>query len=121
LVKSVLQDGREKPFGEQAKARVISEKTAVEIKELMRGTVEYGTASDLMVRDELGQKLQIGGKTGSAESTNRGESVVHGWFTGFFPEDHPQYTITVFVENGGNGKSIAISMFQEMAQSLYKK
>lgn len=118
LVKSVIKKGQVEEIKKPAEVRVISQETADKINELMRGTVEYGTASYLIVKDQLGQKVKIGGKTGSAESTSKGEAVVHGWFTGFFPADNPQYAITVFAENGGVGKSVSISMFQQMAQSL---
>ncbi|MDF2657180.1 MAG: spoVD2, partial [Bacillota bacterium] len=45
--------------------------------------------------------------------------VVHGWFTGFFPVENPQYVITVFIESGGSGRASAVPLFRQMAEYLY--
>lgn len=50
--------------------------------------------------------VSIAGKTGSAEA---GGDVVHGWFTGFFPAEHPRFTVTVFAEDGKDGKRLGAS------------
>jgi cell division protein FtsI/penicillin-binding protein 2 len=44
--------------------------------------------------------------------------VVHGWFTGFFPAENPEYVITVFVESGGSGRASAVPLFRQMAEFL---
>jgi cell division protein FtsI/penicillin-binding protein 2 len=79
----------------------------------MEDTVNYGTANNLS-----GAGVTIAGKTGSAEAAYHGEMVVHGWFTGFFPAEDPQYVITVFVESGGSGRSSAVPLFRQMAEYL---
>lgn len=60
--------------------RVISKKAAEYIRSWMIETVDRGTANNLK---DVG--VTVAGKTGSAEAAYRGEMVVHGWFTGFFP------------------------------------
>lgn len=43
--------------------------------------------------------IEIGGKTGSAESGTK----VNAWFAGFAPYDDPEIAVVVLVENGGHG------------------
>ena len=77
---------------------------------MMVETVRTGTAKKLGV--------SAGGKTGTAEGVQKGKDVVHSWFTGFIPEQNPQYTITVFVENGGTGSKTAVPIFKQVAELL---
>ena len=79
--------------------RVLSERTAASLLSMMRDTTESGTAQKI---SEYTEELP-GGKTGSAQSSMSGQTVVHGWFSGFFPQTDPEYVITVFLENGGGG------------------
>ena len=48
--------------------------------------------------------IEIGGKTGSAETAT---SDVTAWFTGFAPFDDPEIAVVVMVENGGHGNYTA--------------
>ena len=45
-------------------------------------------------------KIEIGGKTGSAEAPG---NKVNAWFAGFAPFDEPEICVVVMVENGGHG------------------
>lgn len=67
------------------------------IRKGMRGVVNSstGTASNLG-----NLPVSVAGKTGTAQVAGK---VSHGWFTGFFPFEHPKYVICVFLENGGAG------------------
>ena len=49
-------------------------------------------------------RIEIGGKTGSAE-TSTGD--VNAWFVGFAPFNDPEIAIVVMVENGGHGNYTA--------------
>lgn len=91
--------------------RIISEATAAAILDMMRGTVESGTARTLSDWD-------CGGKTGSAEGYLNGTPAVHAWFTGVVPASDPQFTITVFVEGGGSGSKAAVPVFEEILEVL---
>ncbi|HWQ79146.1 MAG TPA: penicillin-binding transpeptidase domain-containing protein [Anaerovoracaceae bacterium] len=113
LVKGTTKGGETEYLEKTPSRRVISSKTADYIKSLMVDTVNYGTANNLT---DVG--VTVAGKTGSAEAAWRGEMVVHGWFTGFFPAEEPQYVITVFVESGGSGRSSAVPLFRQMAEYL---
>lgn len=48
--------------------------------------------------------IEIGGKTGSAETST---TDVNAWFVGFAPFDDPEIAVVVMVENGGHGNYTA--------------
>lgn len=91
---------------------VISSKKDLQLKKMMCQTMISGS----------GKKLEAGvtmaGKTGSAESSMAGQEVVHGWMTGYVPAENPEYTITVFIENGQSGGDSAGPVFAEIAEYL---
>lgn len=89
-----------------------SVETSQRLLKMMRQTMITGTGSS------LNADLSIAAKTGSAESTQGGVEVVHGWMTGCIPANEPQYTITVFMENGRSGSSSAGPVFQEITQYI---
>ncbi len=93
--------------------RVMTQVTAMEVSQMMQRVFEAGTASGASL------SVKAAGKTGSAESGNNGAYTVHGWFTGFFPADNPEYTVTVIAENGKTGSSSALPVFEEIVNSLY--
>ena len=57
-------------------------------------------------------------KTGSAEYGTAENIKSHGWITGFTPCEDPEYTITVFVENGGSGSTSAGPIFKQIVEYL---
>ncbi|MDD3649062.1 MAG: penicillin-binding transpeptidase domain-containing protein [Candidatus Hydrothermia bacterium] len=71
------------------------------VKEGMRRVVESrnGTAGYL-----YDPQLKISAKTGTAQNPHGRE---HSWFTCFFPNNNPEYVITVLVENAGHGSEAA--------------
>ena len=63
----------------------------------------------------LGQvKGSAGGKTGTAQ-TGIGNNT-HAWFTAFAPYDNPHIAITVLVENGGEGSSVAVPIVRDVLE-----
>jgi len=56
-------------------------------------------------------KNTVGCKTGTAE---RGLGDPHAWFTAFAPYDNPQIAITVIIEDGGEGSSVAGPVAKEI-------
>ncbi len=53
--------------------------------------------------EKSGKKVAC--KTGTAETNTDGKT--HAWFTLFYPSDFPEINLTVLVEQGGEGSSIA--------------
>jgi len=99
--------------------RVISSDTASKIAKLMKAVMTEGTGSGYDIAEYGGAC----GKTGTAETGQyeNGTLVVHAWFTGYFPEKTPKYSISVFVENGRAGRSAAAPIFSEIAAEIMKK
>ena len=95
--------------------RVIDEKTALKIKEMMEKTVTDGTATGAK-----SHTIAICGKTGSAETgwIKNGQTLVHGWFCGFFPKDNPKYAMAVFCENGQSGAQSCVPLFLSLAEKI---
>ena len=59
-----------------------------------------GTASNIF----KGFDIEVGGKTGSAETAG---TDVTAWFVGFAPFDDPEIAVVAMVENGGHGNYTA--------------
>ncbi len=76
-------------------SRIVPEDTATVVRDAMRATVTYGSAT---IMNELSEA--VAGKTGTAQwATGKAE---HTWFTGFGPFDAPEIAVTVIVEQAGN-------------------
>ena len=94
------RDSLEQRFYERHYA-MIDEKHYEPIIDGMWGTVhrEIGTAGVAYVKD-----LDICGKTGTAQNPHGKD---HSTFLAFAPKDDPKIAISVYVENGGFGSSVA--------------
>jgi len=65
----------------------------------------------------LGFGHEVAGKTGTAETN----STPHSWFTGFSPVKKPQIIVTVFVENGGYGSTVAAPIARKIFDYYYNE
>lgn len=79
---------------------------------LMKGVVDYGTASALS-----GRGYTAAGKTGSAEFDEKGSS--HSWFVGYSNIDDPDMVVAVIVENGGTGSEAAVPIAGQLFDAYY--
>jgi len=78
----------------------------------LRDGVLYGSSRSL-----LDLNVTTAGKTGTAEwHTNK---KPHAWWTGFAPYENPQIVITVLVEDGGEGSSVALPIAKELIRSYF--
>jgi len=64
------------------------------VKEGMRRSVLYGTASGLNI-----STVEIAAKTGTAE-IDPGKRYVNSWVVGFFPYEDPRYAFAIVMERG---------------------
>lgn len=70
--------------------------------------------------------LRIGGKTGTAqvvalEAAGRHDHLNHhAWFSAFAPADDPQIALTVLVENGGGGGSVAAPIARKVLEAFFR-
>ncbi len=94
--------------------RLIDEQYAKKLQNIMREVVVNGTATRL--RDT---PYRVCGKTGSAEFTSD-KSLSHAWFTGFAGEDAPEIAVTVIVEGGGSGGSVAAPIAKSVFDAYFK-
>jgi penicillin-binding protein 2 len=75
----------------------------------MRQTVTEGSARSLATLP-----IPISGKTGTAQFDARNLSRTHAWFTSYAPSDNPQIALTILVEAGGEGSSVAVPVSKEV-------
>ena len=92
---------------------VCSAQTAQTIDGYMKDVVKSGTGTRAKVNG-----LTIAGKTGSAESSLDGMDVTHAWFAGYIDDDRYPYAVSVLVENGGTGGSVAAPAAQKIFEYL---
>ncbi|OGM22363.1 hypothetical protein A2691_01940 [Candidatus Woesebacteria bacterium RIFCSPHIGHO2_01_FULL_39_23] len=58
-------------------------------------------------------------KTGTAETIEMGKT--HAWFTVFAPSDDPEIILTVLVEKGGEGSSVAAPIAREILEFYFQR
>ncbi|MDQ3099336.1 MAG: penicillin-binding protein 2 [bacterium] len=62
--------------------------------------------------------IETAGKTGTAESHE--DQKPHAWYTGYAPYKNPEITVTVLVERGGEGSSVAAPLAKEVMDFYFK-
>src|SRR5438128_2149658 len=53
------------------------------------------------------KNVQVAGKTGTAQATDRGHKDTVAWFACFAPFDNPKYVVVAMVQGGEHGGSVA--------------
>ncbi|MCW5909332.1 MAG: transpeptidase family protein [Chitinophagales bacterium] len=105
--------------------KLLSEATIRQLREMLVGVVENGTARNLKT-----DYLQVAGKTGTAVIAqgkdgykNAGKKIYQASFCGYFPADAPQYSMIVVINspstNGYYGNVVAGTIFKEVADKVY--
>jgi penicillin-binding protein 2 len=79
------------------------------VRQGMRQTVTSGSARSL---SEL--PVTVAGKTGTAQWSS--QKANHAWFTGFAPYENPEIVITILVEEGVEGSTIAVPIAKEVLE-----
>ncbi|MGB5792861.1 peptidoglycan D,D-transpeptidase FtsI family protein [Poseidonibacter sp.] len=126
IVSHLVYDGKKYPTNTNKPERIISKKTADEIKRLLIKTVDEGTGKAAKI-----DGLIIGGKTGTAQIARRGKYLKKyiSSFFGFVNDENNSYTIGVTVINpNSTGKYwyyyyaswSAVPVFKEITQNLVK-
>ncbi len=102
--------------------KICSPETLAQIKILLEGVVENGTANNISNAD-----YKIAGKTGTAQTLKNGkyQKQYMTSFAGYFPANAPQYSIIVVIENPRGvyqyGSNVAAPVFKEIADHVYAK
>lgn len=94
--------------------RLMEEKYAASLQKMMREVVVNGTAQRLLDTDGYNAY----GKTGSAEYSEN-KALSHAWFTGFAGDDAPEIAVTVIVEGGGAGGSVAAPIAKRVFDAYF--
>jgi len=92
--------------------RIIDYRVAEKLKQLMRYTVEHGTAQGANIKD-----VNIAGKTGTAQAP---EGADHSWFVCFAPVERPAIALAVLIEHGGYGAASALPVATELVKKAKK-
>ena len=92
---------------------ICSKETARVIDGYMKDVVKSGTGTRART-----DGLTIAGKTGSAEASIDGTDVTHAWFTGYIADDRYPYAVSVLVEEGGTGGSVAAPIAKQIFEYL---
>ena len=83
--------------------RVLPQGIAAQLETEMIRVVKSGTGR----RAAMGNGYVVAGKTGSAEASDDKSIESHAWFVGYITNDNAPYAVSVLVENGGSGGSVA--------------
>jgi cell division protein FtsI (penicillin-binding protein 3) len=102
-------------------ARVISERTAAVLNEILKQVVAHGTGQNAALTEHI-----VAGKTGTAQKAARGgyspDKFVAS-FAGYVPADHPRLAILVVVDEPKGsqyGGTVAAPVFHEVAESALR-
>lgn len=115
LVEATRSAGSYQAESSGQKNVVFSLNTATQLKKCLAGVLTNGTG-----RAALPDDGGACGKTATAQTgkTVNGAEVEHSWLCGFFPEDDPQYTVTVLVEDKAANAVSAAQIFKSIANSM---
>lgn len=101
--------------------RICSKKTLAQLKSLLEGVVEQGTASNIK-----NDHYKIAGKTGTAQKVKAGGGYSKNYYTsfvGYFPADAPQFSCIVVIDNPKSfnqyGSDVAAPVFKTIADKIY--
>jgi penicillin-binding protein 2 len=116
LVKSYIQsDGGEGVVAPKIKnINFISKKNIDIVNAGLRDGVTKGSSRQLAALP-----VSVAGKTGTAQ-WGVGKKT-HAWFTGFAPYENPEIAITVLIEGGGEGSSVAVPIAKEILYYYFTK
>jgi cell division protein FtsI (penicillin-binding protein 3) len=105
-----------------APTRVMSEKTAAVLNEILKAVVSRGTGDKAALAEHV-----VAGKTGTAQKAGRGGYVPGqyvGSFAGYVPADRPKLVMLVVIDQprGGlyYGGAVAAPVFREVAEAALR-
>ncbi|HEY9045004.1 MAG TPA: penicillin-binding protein [Ohtaekwangia sp.] len=124
FVKAIKRaDEDEETFAtEVINGKICSGKTLDQLKLLLEGVVENGTAKNIK-----GTHYRIAGKTGTAQILENGRYTKKyvTSFVGYFPAHEPKYSAIVLIKNPRGwyqyGSNVAAPVFKEIADNIYAR
>ena len=114
--------------GEREPARVVGEgpggaESREFVRNALRDVVNARGGTGVLARSP---RVSVSGKTGTAQVVSlKVESKLkrfqdHAWFTSYAPSDSPEISVTVLVENGGQGGSVAAPRAREIIETYFR-
>lgn len=82
------------------------------VREGLRDAVRYGSARALQALP-----LTSAGKTGTAQWSSVKDT--HAWFTGWAPDENPEISVTILIEEGGEGSQVAVPVARQIFEWWY--
>ncbi|MFA5857981.1 MAG: penicillin-binding protein 2 [Elusimicrobiota bacterium] len=76
----------------------------------LQRVVSYGTGAGAAVPG-----VTVAGKTGTAQNPQGND---HAWFVAYAPAENPEIALSVFMEHGGHGGSVAAPVAQAIIQEM---
>ena len=124
IVKSITQADNEIKYYESQvlKRKICSSKTLKEVRALLEGVVENGTAKNIK-----NSYYKIAGKTGTAQKIVDGRYIkkYNTSFVGYFPAKAPQYSCIIVIDKPKGfrqyGSNVAAPVFKEIADKIYAR
>ncbi|MEK7597060.1 MAG: penicillin-binding transpeptidase domain-containing protein [Patescibacteria group bacterium] len=99
----------------------ISQKTIDLIREGMKQACSIGGTGWPLFDFIAGKtKIQVACKTGTAESQTK-DGLPHAWITAFAPYDNPEISVTILVEEGGQGSDVAGPIAKEILKAYFER
>lgn len=99
----------------------ISDETLRVVREGMRQACDTGgTGWPFFEYKVNGKRIHVGCKTGTAEAHGYGSPEPHAWFTVFAPFEKPEISLTVLVENGGQGSDVAAPIAKGLLNAYFE-
>ena len=108
--------------------KICSDETLAQVKECLKAVVDsvHGTAHKIL----YDTAYPIAGKTGTAVTAqdnkgyNKGNKIYQASFIGYFPSDHPKYTMAVVIQNSNQsrliyGADVSGTVFKEISDRIY--
>lgn len=100
--------------------RVISQKSAALLNEMLKGVVVRGTGSNAALEEHV-----VAGKTGTAQKASRGgySDQVVASFVGYVPADRPRLVMLVTIDEPRGaqyGGTVAAPVFREVAEATLR-
>ncbi len=95
-------------------SNLASSSTLATVRRAMRETILTGSGRSLSTLS-----VEVAGKTGTAQWNTNKEN--HAWFNAFAPYQNPTFSITVLVEEGGEGNVIAAPIAKDAIDYWFTK
>lgn len=123
IVKRVIDDDGRTMYEPPAQepVRVMSEKTAAVLNEILKNVVTRGTGTNAALAEHV-----VAGKTGTAQKAGRGGYIdgrYVGSFAGYVPADRPRLAILVVIDEPRPehyGGTVAAPAFREIAEGTLR-